>query len=178
MVKLYKGIESQPSLVVLNQIEVSQETSGTSNSILKKVSDNLKAQGFNFSLPLVCLTDEEDKYHLLTGLPLYEAAKAAALERIWVFLIAAKQPEAEKAIEQALLQSKLNERVVEPQDVTEFLEFINDKKSDLTLIPGVKEGYAKQIKEKRDYTSLEDIQKKLGGKRSLNWLRGYKQVRI
>ncbi|MFB8789446.1 MAG: hypothetical protein U7123_11485 [Potamolinea sp.] len=175
MTKLYKGIESQPSLVVLNQIEVSQETSGTSKYILKKVSENFKEWGFNFSLPIVCITNEEDKYHLLTGLPIYEAAKNAEITRLWVFIVAAKQPEAEKVIEQALLQSKLNERVVEPQDVTEFLEFLNDKKSDLISIPGVKEGYAKLIKDKRDYTSLEDMQKKLGPKRSLTWLRAYKQ---
>ena len=177
MVKLFKEIESQPRLMVLNQIEVSQENSGTSKSILKKVSENLKEWEFNFSLPIVCLTDEEDQYHLLTGLPIYEAAKAAELTRIWVFLIAAKQPEAEKAIEQALLQSKLNERVIEPQDVTDFLEFLNDKKSDLTLIPGVKEGYAKLIKDNRSYSSLEDLQKKLAAKRPLSWLRAYKQVK-
>jgi len=177
MVKFYKGIQSQPSLVVLNQIEVSQEQSGTSKSDLKKVSESLRVWEFNFALPIVCITDEEDKYHLLTGLPLYEAAVEAELERIWVFLIAAKQPEAEKAIEQALFQSKLNERVVEPQDVTDFLDFINNPKSDLTSIPGVKDGYAKLIRDKRVYTSLEDMQKKLGAKRGLNWLRAYKQSR-
>ena len=177
MTKIYKGIETKPSLVVLNQIEVAQESSGTSQSILKKVSENLKKQGFNFALPIACITDKEDNYHLLSGLPIYEAAVVAGLERIWVFLIAAKQPEAEKAVEQALLQSKLNERVVEPQDVTEFLKFLNDKNSDFTLIPGVKKGYAKLIKDNRSYTSLEDMQKKLGAKRSLNWLRAYKQVK-
>jgi hypothetical protein len=175
MVKFYTGIESQPSLVVLNQIKVSQEKSGISKSDLKKVSESLKVWEFNLALPIVCITDEEDKYHLLTGLPIYEAAVEAELERIWVFLIAAKQPEAEKAIEQAVLQSKLNERVVEPQDVTDFLDFINNPKSDLTSIPGVKDGYAKLIRDKRVYISLEDIQKKLGAKRGLNWLRAYKQ---
>lgn len=178
MVEAKKGIENKPYLLFVNQIEVFQENHGASKSELKKVISSLKDDfKSNLALPLVCLTNEEDKYHLLTGLPIYKAAKAANLEQIWVFLIAAKQPEAEKAIEQVLLQSKLNERVVEPQDVTDFLKFLNDKKSDLTLIPGVKEGYAKLIKEKRDYTSLEDIQKKLGAKRSLNWLRAYKQVK-
>lgn len=175
MVKFYKGIQSQPSLMVVNQIEVSQEKSGTSKSDFKKVSESLKVWEFNLALPIVCITDEEDKYHLLTGLPIYEAAVEAELERIWVFLIAAKQPEAEKTIEQALLQSKLNERVVEPQDVTDFLDFINNPKSDLTSIPGVKDGYAKLIRDKRVYSSLEDMQKKLGAKRGLNWLRAYKQ---
>ena len=175
MVNFYKKFESQPALLFLNQIEVSQENSGTSTSIIKKVSQSLTDWNFNLSLPIVCLTDEEDKYHLLTGLPIYEAGKAANLIRMWVFVIAAKQPEAEKAIEQAVLQSKLNERVVEPQDVTDFLDFINNPKSDLTSIPGVKDGYAKLIRDKRVYSSLEDMQKKLGAKRGLNWLRAYKQ---
>lgn len=175
MVNFYKKIESQPALLFLNQIEVAQEKSGTSTSILKKVSHSIADWNFNLSLPLVCLTDQEDKYHLLTGLPIYEATKEANLIRLWVFVIAAKQPEAEKAIEQALLQSKLNERVVEPQDITDFLDFINNPKSDLTSIPGVKDGYAKLIRDKRVYSSLEDIQKKLGAKRGLNWLRAYKQ---
>ena len=175
MVNFYKKIESQPSFLVLNQIEISQENSGTSTSIIKKVSQSLIDWNFNLSLPIVCLTDEEDKYHLLTGLPIYEAGKAANLVRMWVFVIAAKQPEAEKAIEQAVLQSKLNQRVVEPQDVTDFLDFINNPKSDLTSIPGVKDGYAKLIRDKRVYSSLEDMQKKLGAKRGLNWLRAYKQ---
>lgn len=175
MVNFYKKIESQPSFVVLNQIEIAQENSGTSTSIIKKVSQSLTDWNFNLSLPIVCLTDEEDKYHLLTGLPIYEAGKAANLVRMWVFVIAAKQPEAEKAIEQAVLQSKLNERVVEPQDITDFLDFINNPKSDLTSIPGVKDGYAKLIRDKRVYSSLEDMQKKLGAKRGLNWLRAYKQ---
>ena len=177
MVNFYKKIESQPSFLVLNQIEISQENSGTSTSIIKKVSQSLTDWNFNLSLPIVCLTDEEDKYHLLTGLPIYEAGKVANLVRMWVFVIAAKQPEAEKAIEQAVLQSKLNQRVVEPQDVTDFLDFINNPKSDLTSIPGVKDGYAKLIRDKRVYSSLEDMQKKLGAKRGLNWLRAYKQSR-
>lgn len=146
--------------------------------IVEKIAAQMKEQRFNLALPIVCLTEEEDKYQLLTGLSIYEAAVAAELERIWVFLIADKQPEAEKAIKQFLWQSKLNERVIIPEDVTEFLEFLNDAKSDLTLIPGVKDGYAKLIRDKRPYSSQEDMQKKLGVKRSLNWLRAYKQAKI
>lgn len=175
MVNFYKKLESQPALLFLNQIEVAQEKSGTSTSLLKKVSQSMTDWNFNLSLPIVCLTDEEDQYHLLTGLPIYEATKEANLIRLWVFVIAAKQPEAELAIEQAVLQSKLNQRVVEPQDITDFLDFINNPKSDLTSIPGVKDGYAKLIRDKRVYSSLEDMQKKLGAKRGLNWLRAYKQ---
>lgn len=99
----------------------------------------------------------------------------AGIDRMWVFIIASEKQDAEKAIEQALLQTKLNDRIIEPQDITDFLEFINNAKSDLTKIPGVKDGYAKLISSKRPYTSQEDIQKKLGAKRSLNWLKAYKQ---
>ena len=175
MVKLYKGIESQPSLVVLNQIQIAQENSGTSRLTLNKIAENIKEAGFNLIVPFVSITDEEDKYHLLTGLAIYEAAIIAGIERIWVFIIAAKQPEAEKFIEPAFLQSKLNDRVIEPQDLTGFLEFINNKNSDLRKIPGVKDGYAKLISGKRPYISQEDMQKKLGAKMSLNWLKAYKQ---
>ncbi|PHM11182.1 GxxExxY protein [Nostoc sp. 'Peltigera malacea cyanobiont' DB3992] len=89
-----------------------------------------------------------------------------------------QQADAEKAIEQALLQSKLNERIIEPQDVSKFLEFINNNKSNLTLISGVKDAYAKLISNNRPYVSQEDMQKKLGAKRSLKWLRAYKQMKI
>ena len=174
MVKLYKGIESKPSLVVLSQIEVAQD-SRTPKTVINKISENLKEWGFNFSLPIVCTTDKEDKYHLLSGLPIYEAALTAGIERIWVFLIANEYSEAVKVVEIALFQSKLNEMVIELNDVEEFLEFINNQKCDLTIIPGVKSGYAKKISDNRPYASQEDMQKKLGAKRSLNWLRAYKQ---
>lgn len=180
MTEIKKGIANRPYLLFLNQIEVFQESSGTSKLIIEKVSNSLKSQlKCNLALPLVCLTDKEDKYHLLTGLPIYEAAKTANVEQIWVFLIVAKQPEAEQVVEESLLQSKLNERVVEPEDVIKFLEFINkSKKSELVLIPGVKDAYANQIVDKRPYSSQKDIQQKLGAKRSLNWLRAYKQTKI
>ena len=178
MVKLYKNIESQPSLVVLHQIEVSQQTSGISKSIINKISENLKEWGFNFSLPIVCTTDEEDKYRLLTGLAIYESAVSAGLERIWVFLIASKQSDAEQAIEQAFLQSKVNEGIIEHHDISEFLEFINNKKSDLTSIPGIKFGYAKLISDHRPFDSQEKMQKLLGPKRSLNWVRAYKSAKV
>lgn len=179
MAEQKKGIENKPYLLFLNQIEVLQENSGTAKSIFQKVANSLKDEWkCNLVLPLVCLTDEEDKYRLLTGLPIYEAAKTANIEQMWVFLIAAKQADAEKAIEQVLLQSKLNERVFEPRDIQEFLHFLNtSNKSALTSIAGIKDGYAKLISDNRPYSSQEDIQKKLGAKRSLNWLRAYKQAK-
>src|SRR5579883_378564 len=107
MFKSHKGIESKPSLADLSQLKVPDVHSGTSEITLKKISKELNEWGLNFALPIVCLTDEEDKYQLLTGLPIYEAAVAAKIDRIWVFLIVAKQTEAESVIEQTILQSKL-----------------------------------------------------------------------
>ncbi|HEY9614201.1 hypothetical protein, partial [Allocoleopsis sp.] len=116
-----------------------------------------------------------------TGLPIYKAAETAKIQRIWVFLIAAKQPEAEEAVEQALLQSRHNQRAEETQyepsvPKKDFLEFVNDENSDLTLIFGLGKTSAKRIADNRPYTSLEDMQKKLGSKAPLKkWLKAYQQ---
>ncbi len=179
----YKGIESKPYLISLNQIEVFQKNSGTSDCTLEKISSFWKDEfKCNFALPLVCLTDREDTYHLLTGLAIYEAARIANIEQIWVFIIAAKQSEIGKAIEQVTLQSKLNQRVIEPSDVADFLTFLNNSdKPTLMSVPGIKDGYAKLILENREfskYHSLEDIQHRLGVKRTLNWLKAYKEPKI
>ena len=67
MPDLYKGIECKPYLISLNQIEVFQKDSGTSPCMLEKISSSWKDEfNCNFALPLVCLTDREDTYHLLT----------------------------------------------------------------------------------------------------------------
>ncbi|XWK90359.1 MAG: hypothetical protein U7127_10015 [Phormidium sp.] len=178
MVTFYRGIETKPYLVALNQIEVFTEVLETSKDTLNKVSNDIRNWGFNFSIPIACLADEEEKYHLLTGLSIYQAALAAELERIWIFIIAADKSVAENAIGQIMLQSKLNEIVIEAQDIKEFITLLNNKKYDLTLIPGIKSRYAKLIAENRPYTSIEDIQNKLGVKRSWNWLKSYKQTKI
>ena len=178
-----KAIESKPYLISLNQIEVFQKNSGTSECTLEKISNCWKNEfKCNFALPLVCLTDKEDTYHLLTGLAIYEAAKFAHIEQIWVFIIASKQAEIGKAIEQVTLQSKLNQRVIEPSDVADFLSFLNNSdRSTLMSVPGIKDGYAKLILDNRKfskYNSLEDIQHRLGVKRTLNWLKAYKEPKI
>jgi radical SAM superfamily enzyme with C-terminal helix-hairpin-helix motif len=58
----------------------------------------------------------------------------------------------------------------------EFREFFNNEKSVLVSISGIKDGYAKLIKSKRPFQSVEDMKKKLGDKRFLNWLQGYKKL--
>ena len=111
---------------------------------------------------------------MLTGLPIYEAAKAAGLRKIWVFLVAAPQLEAIEWVKQNQMMSKLNETVIEPQNVTDFLKFLNDKKSDLTSVKGIGRITAQKIIDNRAYNSLEDLQKKFGRKRPLNWIRAFR----
>lgn len=209
MSELYDEIETRPYLLYLTQINVPEISSELPETEIKNIAEGLEKRKVNFALPLVCLTEEEDQYQLLTGLPIYKAAEAANIQKIWVFLIAAKQPEAEEAVEQALLQSKHNQRVGEnevrktvaefqaeekvtelqggetivetqvqekidePQDVKDFLAFINDTSSDLTLISGVKDKLAKKLAGKRPYMSLEDMKKKQGEKQTLKWLKAY-----
>jgi DNA uptake protein ComE-like DNA-binding protein len=109
MSELYDEIETRPYL--LNQIKIPEVGLELPETEIKKIAEGLGKKGVNFALPLVCITEEEDQYQLLTGLPIYKAAESANVQKIWVFLIAAKQPEVEEAVEQALLQSKQNQRV-------------------------------------------------------------------
>jgi hypothetical protein len=181
MVENFKELESKPYLIALNQIETPKEQiklSKNDKSNIKKTLKSLEEWGFNLSLPLACLGSKENSYRLLTGLPIYQVAVEAKLQRIWVFLIADKQAEAEKAVEQVFVQSKLNERVVESQDVTDFITFINDKKTDLDKlikIPGIGDSFATKILANRPY-SKEKLQEE-HGKRSINWVKAYKPLK-
>lgn len=173
-----RKVESGHGLVFLSQIVEPSVKSNIANASIDAVAKSLTEWGFNFSLPVACLTDEEDRYCLLTGLPIYEAAKKAGLKQIWVFLVASQRSDAEKVVEQMQLQSQLNEQLVGSDDLEAFRDFLNNDKSQLTSISGIKDGYAKLIKEKRPFSSVEDMQKKLGVKRSLNWLKAYKKRKI
>lgn len=212
MSELYDEIETRPYLLYLNQISIPEGNAELPEAEIKNIAEGLGKKGVNIALPLVCLTEEEDQYQLLTGLPIYKAAEVAEVQKIWVFLIAAKQPEAEEAVEQALLQARHNQRVGENevgeivtetqaeekvtelqcgetlvetvvkvkieelQDVKDFLEFINDAKSDLTSISGIGKKSAPKIENQRPYTSLEEMQKKLGSKAPVKkWLEAYQQ---
>lgn len=181
MAELYDEIETRPYLLYLNQINLPEASSELPEAEINNIAEGLGKKGINFALPLVCLTEEEDQYQLLTGLPIYKAAEAAEVPKIWVFLIAAKQPEAEETVEQAILQSRHNQRVGKTPDEPsvpkkDFLEFVNDENSDLTLISGIGKTSAKRIADNRPYTSLEDMQKKLSSKAPLKkWLKAYQQ---
>ncbi|NJN91652.1 MAG: AAA family ATPase [Leptolyngbyaceae cyanobacterium SL_5_14] len=141
--KMANKIESGHGLLFLSQIMVPTKESNTSRTKTNRLLETFEKWGFNFVFPVVCLSDEEEKYRLLTGLPLYEAAKEAKLKQIWVFLVAVHQEEAEKVIEEVQFQASFNERLIESEDLEEFRKFLNDEESMLTSIPGIKDGYAK-----------------------------------
>lgn len=169
------AVETKPYILFLNQIKVAQEHSDTPLKNLKSATASLQILGVNTVLPMVCLTNQEDQYQLLTGLPIYEAAKAAGLEKIWAFVIAAPPTAANQALEQWLLLSKLNDTVIEPSDVDKFLAFINSKKSVLTEIAGIGDKTADKIISGRPYESLAGAQEQLGKKRVMNWIRAFKR---
>jgi len=174
MARIQEYIKTKPYVLFPDQIEI-EGSSGIQKSILNKASKALKKREINSVLPVVCLTDSEDKYRLLTGLPIYEAAKLAGLKDIWVFLIAAQQTEASEWLEQTLLLSKLNETLISSQDTKNFLNFLNNKDSDLTSVTGIGPKTAQKIIKNRSYNSLEDLQKKFSPERPLNWIRAFKK---
>lgn len=171
------SVETRPYTLSINQIKKIEVSSGTPKKVLNNIINNLKETGFNSVLPIVCLTDNEDEYQLLTGLPIYEAAKSAGLRKIWVFLVATQLAEASRWVEQNKMLSKFNETVINSQDISAFLKFVNNKKiSDLTSIVGIGPKIAKKICDHAPYNSLKELQNKLGQKRPLNWIRAFKQL--
>jgi hypothetical protein len=96
MARNQTGVETRPYLLPLNQIEIPEGESGTPKKTVKQVAGFIKEGGTNAVIPLACLAAQADKYHLLTGLPIYEAAKMAELKEIWVFLVAASIEDAKK----------------------------------------------------------------------------------
>lgn len=171
------NVQTRPYLLALNQIQVATDTSSKgaiSKKILDKVVEGLRVQKCNLILPMACLSEgENDQYLLLTGLPIIEAAKAAGLQQLWVLLIAAPKAEALKILEQQATLVKLNETIVESQDFSDFIAFLNNKKSELTKVPGIGEKTAEKIAAQRPYTDWQDVQRKLGTKRSLGWVRAF-----
>lgn len=175
-----KNNVGQIGVVFLSQIVVNTETSDghLKNRVAQEVTDGLADWGFNFALPIICLTDEEDKYHLLTGLTIYESALASGIDKIWAILINGQKLEAEKAVKQAILQSKLNDCIIETEDIEEFLQFLNNEQSSLTSVRGIGNKYAGKIRANRPYSSQEDMQNKLGSKLLWKWIRAYKETKI
>jgi hypothetical protein len=174
MAKLSEYIKTMPYLLALNQITQPESDSGISPKTLETLANVLKQQQLNLVLPIACLGEREEEYRLLTGLPIYEAAQAAGLKEIWVFLVAMTPADASPLLEQVAVLSKLNETVLAPSDYANFVAFLNAPNSDLTSLRGIGERTAEKIIGNRPYRDFADVQDKLGTKRVLNWGRAYK----
>lgn len=174
MAKLSEYVKTMPYLLALNQITRPESDSGTSPKTLETLANFLKQQQLNLVLPIACLGEQEEEYRLLTGLPIYEAAQAAGLKDLWVFLVAMTPADASPLVEQVAVLSKLNETVLTPADYANFVAFLNARNSDLTSIRGIGEKTVEKIIRHRPYKDFADVQDKLGSKRVLNWGRAYK----
>lgn len=172
-------IKTQPYLLSMSQIEVAGENLSTSNDkVIGKISKKLKNIEFNLVLPIACVTKEEGKYHLLTGIDIYKAAKVAGLKEFWVFLLAPSLSiESKEIFEQVLVLSKLNEVAIESEDSADFLAFLNTETEDKlrSFKIGLGPKTAPKIVKNRTYSSLNEVQEKFGAKKVLRWLRAYKQ---
>jgi DNA uptake protein ComE-like DNA-binding protein len=179
MGKIRDSIKTQPYLLSMSQIEVVEENINASNEkVIGKVSEILKDIEFNLVLPIACLTEKEDKYRLLTGVNIYEAAKVAGFKELWVFLISSSQlVESKKVFEQVLTLSKLNEIAIESKDSADFLVVLNTETISklCSLKIGIGPKTAPKIVDNRSYSTLNEVQEKFGARRVLRWLRTYKQ---
>jgi Helix-hairpin-helix motif len=176
MVKFFENIESSPRLISVDQISTSDAISVSSRNNIDKIANSMRQCGINFSLLTVCLTDEEDRFDLITGLSLLEAAKIADLPRVWVLLLAVKKSDSSIPLDHLLLQKDFNEVVFDSIWVEKFINFLNQAEmSELVKISGVKEKMAERIKSKRPFNSPEDL-KKLGKQQPWHWLKSYLQI--
>ncbi|MDM8557245.1 hypothetical protein [Candidatus Parabeggiatoa sp. HSG14] len=179
MGKIRESIKTQPYLLSMSQIEVVEEnTNAFNNKVIGKMSENLKDTQLNFVLPVACVTEKDDKYRLLTGENIYEAAKLAGLKELWVFLISPSKPvESKKVFEQVLILSKLNEVAIEPEDIDNFLVLLNTRTiSELCSFKiGIGPKTAPRIIENRPFSNFNQVQEIFKVRRVLRWLRTYKQ---
>ncbi|KOR27393.1 hypothetical protein TI05_19115 [Achromatium sp. WMS3] len=134
MGRIRDSIKTQPYLLSMGQIEEIEVAKKYPNNpnykIIDKISENLKNTQINFILPIAYVTEQDDKYHLLSGGDIYEAAKLAGLRELWVFLVSPSKPtEPGKIFEQVDVLSKLNETTIESEDIDDFLILINTKTS-------------------------------------------------
>lgn len=170
------GLETRPYRAHLSQLVTPTGQSTTlTKTTLKKLVQGLKEAQTNVVLPIACATDDEEKYDLLTGFDIYEAAKEAEFDEMWVFIIAAPKAEAMQWIALHGELSKLNDMVIDTQGVDNFIKFINAKGNDLTSINGIGAVTAEKIEKNRPYKDLADVQAKLGKKSPLKWIRAYEQ---
>ena len=176
MVKFFEDVESSPRLISVDEILTADLVSTFSKSDMNNAAESMRQHGKNFAFPTVCMTENEDEYDLITGLPILEAAKLAGLPRVWVFLLAVKRSEASELIEHLLLQGELNQVAFKSSNIEVFVRFLDQaKESELIQVSGIKEKTAERIISKRPFNSLDDL-KKLGSKQPWRWLKSYSKV--
>lgn len=171
MAKFSDYTQTQPYFVPLMSIDTNGIKSGISEKTLQKLAEGLK--GINVVLPIVCLSDKEDDYPLLSGLPIIEAAEKAGLKEMWVMMIAKPKAEALKMLHSLPDLLKLNDMFVDEQMKQDFKAVLNDKAFDLTTIKGIKEKTAEKIIKSRPYKTWEDVEKMCGKRTPLKWLQNY-----
>ena len=86
-----EGYPSQLAYISLSQFDTNidpQKYSDQVESEINLAAKSMKELQMNLSTPLCCLTKQDEKYHLLSGEPLLEAARRAGLGRIQVMVLA------------------------------------------------------------------------------------------
>jgi ParB-like chromosome segregation protein Spo0J len=164
-------VQTKPYFIPLNSIVTNGTESGVSKKTLEKITESLKET--TLVLPIVCLSDKEDYYPLLAGLPIIEAAKLAGLKEMWVMMIAKPKADALKMLHSLPDLLKLNEMFADDQMQNDFMKVLNDRNFDLTSIKGIKTKTAEKVIKSRPYNSWQDVEKMGGKKTPLKWLQNY-----
>ncbi len=171
MAKFTDYVQTKPYFIPLDHIITGDLKSGVSKKTLEKLSENLKET--SVVLPIVCISDKEEQYPLLAGLPIIEAAEKAGLKEIWVMLIAKPKADALKMLHLLPDLLKVNDMFVDDQMKQDFMAILNDKAFDLTTIKGIKTKTADKIIKSRPYKTWEDVEKTNGKRTPLKWLQNY-----
>lgn len=80
----------EPGFIVLNNFKINpkpQKYSEQVESEINVAAKSMRELKTNLSAPLVCFTDKEDEYQMLSGELLLEAARRAGLERLRVMML-------------------------------------------------------------------------------------------
>jgi len=171
MAKFTDYVQTKPYFIPLKDIITDGLKSDVSKKTLEKLAESLKET--NLVLPIVCLSDQEDHYPLLAGLPIIEAAKIAGVKEMWVMLIAKPKADALKMLHSLPDLLKVNDMFVDDQMKQDFMAILNDKAFNLTTIKGIKEKTAEKIIKSRPYKTWEDVEKTNGKRTPLKWLQNY-----
>lgn len=118
VVSFYKKEAPQASLVVLSQVINSsqvkkQKYSDKEEAEINTAAKSMKELGTNLSAPLVCLTGDEDKYQILSGHLLLEAARRANITRLRVMVLSTTPEYAKHFVKDFEIQNKISRKISE-----------------------------------------------------------------